>query len=113
MHIRSAGNWTNRLYSFFEDRQQRNRGETELLLGSASDIRLTMEADVDHYGGGGEFIRLKEIECDAAEADVKPTLNHRGANGTMPRGVPRGYSVELEENGNVSITTLFLSKKSV
>ncbi|XP_030829321.1 NADPH oxidase 5 [Strongylocentrotus purpuratus] len=100
MHIRSAGNWTNRLYAFFEDRQKRNRDETELLLGSASDIRVAMETEeVEETNHAGEFIRLREMECDAAEADVvKPTLNHRGANGNLPHGLPRGYSVEREES---------------
>nr|XP_054749918.1 NADPH oxidase 5-like [Lytechinus pictus] len=99
MHIRSAGNWTNRLYAFFEDRQKRNRDETELLLGSASDIRVAMETEeVEETNHAGEFIRLREMECDAAEADVKPALNHRGANGNLPHGLPRGYSVEREES---------------
>ncbi|XP_072173756.1 NADPH oxidase 5-like [Diadema setosum] len=98
MHIRSVGNWTNRLYAFFEDRQKRNREETELLLGSASDIRVAMETEeAEESQYGGEFIRLKEMEFDAAEADVKPSMNHRGANGTMPHGMPRGYSVDREE----------------
>lgn len=111
MHIRSAGNWTNRLYAFFEDRQKRNRDETELLLGSASDIRVAMETEeVEETNHAGEFIRLREMECDAAEADVvKPTLNHRGANGNLPHGLPRGYSVEREESeDNVRISLLLL-----